>query len=94
MKTKLLKKLRKQFAAQYQVRFEESGILPGYHMLYVLYRKERVIYSNNMQWSLLRSFPTEAEVKEYLRYEYESFIERYLSEHRTKRIRNELTYPW
>lgn len=94
MKSKLLKKLRKQFAAQYQVRFEVSTILPGYHSIYVLYEMKSSMFSNNMQWTYCSSFKTEAEVKECLRSRYENFIEDYLRKHRTKRIRNKLTYPW
>lgn len=94
MKSKLLKKLRKQFAAQYQVRFEIVDILPGYHPIYALYEKKRGLFTNKMQWVFVQSFPTGPEVKEYLRDKYESFIEHYLNEHRTKRLRNKLTYPW
>lgn len=94
MKSKLLKKLRKQFAAQYQVRFEIADILPGYHPFYGLYKKQRGMFTNKMQWVFVQSFKTESEVKEYLREKYIFFIESYLREHRTKRLRNKLTYPW
>lgn len=94
MKSKLLKKLRKQFADQYQVKFEVGSCLLGYHPWYCLYTQQTGVFTGKKIWSLYRSFKTESEVKEFLRAKYEDFIEDYLSKNRDKRLRNELTYPW
>jgi hypothetical protein len=94
MKSKLLRKLRRQFADTHKVERERSLLFGDYQFILRTYKVYCMFGEIRKDWACDGVFSTEEGVRKKLRELYEAFIEEYLRKYRKKRIRKDLTYWW